>query len=90
MTMIERVANAIAELDGDINATIIARVALKAMREPTESMVEAGTKGVLQNYGGCCTPGDNVETARDVWREMISAAADTAAQVPKAAAGKAE
>lgn len=60
-TMIERVARAIAKADATSSYEELARAAIEAMREPTDSMVDAGDQ-----YDGC--------RPVDIYYEMIDAA----------------
>lgn len=72
-SMIERVARALAEEDGDLyeaNAVFwkgMARAAIKAMREPTEAMERAGD---IPGWDDAVSIGHSA----DVWRAMIDAA----------------
>ena len=68
--MIQRVARALAQLEGHENLPTLqsayeqrARVAIEAMREPTEAMLDAGPRSL-----GGCWPDD------PCWSRMISAA----------------
>jgi hypothetical protein len=73
--LVERVAKAIADCNGhdwehycdEASATIA------AMREPTPEMLNAGT-AIIAEYFGERSYSTGVNTAREVWYDMIDAA----------------
>lgn len=76
MTMIERVARALAASDGakfhvnpDVYLTL-ARAAIEAMREPTEHMLDYGACHEDQDHDIF----DEGHISREVWQAMIDAA----------------
>lgn len=71
MTMIERVARAIAltPFTRDERWSVAqARAAIAAMRKPTEAMIREGDPHT--NCGGCC----GNKAGKDTWQAMIDAA----------------
>lgn len=78
--MIQRVARALAQLEGHENLPTLqsayeqrARVAIEAMREPTDRMLSSGDSMMPQ-----IARGEDITTGydalREAWPEMISAA----------------
>lgn len=71
MTLIEKVATALADLPGDPSSLDMARAAIKAMREPTKQML-----GAEMNLGGYGFYVDECISSNptEIWQAMIDAA----------------
>ncbi len=73
MNMVERVAKALEGRwhQGAINSRELAHLAISAMREPTEEMMQDG-RGMFAERVDINWAGDS-DPARDIWQAMIDA-----------------